>query len=451
MSHELVFCGLFAVRYVRLLVHIVAYNLYRPTPIARNPRHGRSDATVIIPTVEPGNPDFDECIRSVLKNRPFKVLVVTVGDKCFREATGICRRVFVDFKICNPGSETTIEVIRASEANKRVQLATAIKGIDTAITVWVDDHVFWPSESFLLSAMAPFEDEKVGIAGTNKLVRREDQGTPFKNFWNFLGCLYLERHNFELTATNYVDGGAFVVSGRTSIHRTSVIKDPEFLRGFQNEYCFFGWVGPINPDDDNFVTRWNVSHGYKVAFQNSEEATIETTLGEYPKFLIQCFRWVRTTWRSNPCSLFTDRTVWRVQPWCVYAVYLTSLFNFALFVDTALIYLLCTSKWGSTAHVVLLFSWIVASKMAKIVPHFKRHPADLIFFPGQVVFGYVHSLIKLWALITFWNVGWGTRDLAKVEAGGDGLPEQGAEDRKAETDRLLESGSEDEDSKMFAV
>lgn len=83
--------------------------------------------------------------------------------------------------------------------------------------------------------------------------------------------------------------------------------------------------------------------------------------------------------------------------------------------------------------------------MAKIVPHFRRHPEDLVFFPGQVLFGYFHSLIKLWALLTFFDVAWGTRDLAKVEAGGDGL------DGKDEEDRLLMFGSEDEDSGLFVV
>lgn len=102
--------------------------------------------------------------------------------------------------------------------------------------------------------------------------------------------MYLERHNFEVTATTRVDGGAFVISGRTSLHKTSIIQDPEFLQGLQNEYCFFGLVGPTNPDDDNFVTRWNVTKGNKLAFQNCEVSTIETTLGEYPKFLIQCLR-----------------------------------------------------------------------------------------------------------------------------------------------------------------
>lgn len=445
MSSKLLFCGLFLFRYVRLVVHIIAYNLYTPTPIPRNPRYGRSDATVIIPTVEPGNPDFDECIRSVLKDRPKKILIVTVGEKGFRDADRSCKEVFAHFNASNPRAETTMDVIKASEANKRKQLATAIEKFDTEITVWVDNHVFWLSEHFLPTAIVPFEDDNVGSVGTNKRVRREDKGTVLKNLWNFLGCLYLERHNFEITATTQVDGGAFVISGRTSIHRMAIIQDPKFLHEFQNEYRFFGLVGPINPDDDNFATRWNIVNGYKVAFQNCEDATIETALGEYPKFLKQCLRWVRTTWRSNPGSLFTDRTVWTAHPWCTYAVHISSMFNFALFIDAALVYFLYTSNWGSETNIMLLAFWIVASKIAKIVPLFKRHPRDLVFFPGQVLFGYFHSLIKLWALFTFWNVDWGTRDLAKVEGGGDDPAE------KDQEEELLDFGSEGEHSGLFVV
>jgi hypothetical protein len=418
MSPKVLFWALFLFRYLRLLVHIIAYKLYRPTPVPAKPKYGRSNVTAIIPTVEPQNPDFDECIRSVLKNGPKKILVVTVGEKNFKLTEKICKKIWEQFKSSNPDSETTIKVTKTSEANKRRQLGAVIPEVDTEITAWVDDHVFLPTENFLPAAIAPFDDDKVGIVGTNKRVRRFNHGYSCKGFWNFVGCLYLERHNFEITATTCIDGGAFVISGRTSLHRTSIIKDTKFLDGFQNEICFFGLLGPINPDDDNFVTRWNVTNGYKIAFQNCEDATIETTLGTYPKFLSQCMRWARTTWRSNSCSLFTDRTVWTAQPWCVYAVFITSFFNFALFTDAALVYLLYASKWASATNLALLALWMVASKLVKIVPHFKRHPGDLLYLPGQILFGYYHSLIKLWALFTFWDITWGTRDLAHIEVDG---------------------------------
>jgi hypothetical protein len=151
---------------------------------------------------------------------------------------------------------------------------------------------------------------------------------------------YTWNDNFEIRATNGINNGVFVVSGRTSAHRSEILKDPEFITGFTNERFFFGLFGPLNADDDNFITRWDVRHGWKVKIQYCPDAMIETTLGTYPKFLSQCLRWVRTTWRSNSATLFTDRTVWYTQPWCVYAVYWTSFVNFALFYDGALAYTL---------------------------------------------------------------------------------------------------------------
>lgn len=238
----------------------------------------------------------------------------------------------------------------------------------------------------------------------------------FASFWNMLGCLYLERHNFELAATNTIDGGVFVISGRTSAHRTSILQDNSFTTGFLNERLCFGRIGPLNADDDNFITRWMVSHGWKIKMQYSDDACIETTLGEYPKFLFQCARWARTTWRSNPRSLLC-RHVWKTQPWCVYSVLLTSLVNFALFYDGALGYMVWASgrcngaSVGVSTRVGILMLWILCSKLVKPFPHFRRYPRDLLLLPGYILFGYVHSLVKLYALVTFGDIAWGSRPL----------------------------------------
>ncbi len=43
---------------------------------------------------------------------------------------------------------------------------------------------------------------------------------------------------------------------------------------------FFELVGPLNADDDNFVTRWMFNHGWKTAWQDADDACIETTIGD---------------------------------------------------------------------------------------------------------------------------------------------------------------------------
>ncbi|KAL4898365.1 nucleotide-diphospho-sugar transferase [Aspergillus ambiguus] len=399
-----IFSILFAFRYIRLLVHIFSFwCLYQPIPVPHRPTYYPRDCSIILPTVDPQNPDFKECLISCLQNKPGAIIIVTVGRN-----------------LANAGfPDTTITVETSMLASKRMQVAHGLKFVKTKIIVLLDDHVFWPSKMFLPTILAPFEDPRVGVVGTNKRVRRTDKGLNIKSFWNMLGALYLERHNFEIRATNAIDGGVFVVSGRTSAHRSQIIQDPLFISRFTNENFFFGHFGPLNADDDNFITRWAVRHGWDIKIQYCPDALIETTLGTYPKFISQCLRWVRTTWRSNSASLLTDRTVWRRQPWCVYAVYMTSFVNFALFYDVALLYSLGQSSWASQRSVFLLASWIVSSKLVKLIPYFLREPQDLVMLPGYFAFAYFHSLIKLYAGLTFWVTAWGSRNLDSITKNGD--------------------------------
>lgn len=84
---------------------------------------------------------------------------------------------------------------------------------------------------------------------------------------------------------------------------------------------------------------------------------------------------------------------------------LAGLTNFAFLIDG----LLLTLNPGRTGPLVF---WILATKLVKLMPHFRRHPRDLVFFPAYVVWAYYHSLaIKLRALLTFYNTNWTGRNL----------------------------------------
>lgn len=401
------FLFLFTFRYLRLVVHVVAFwCYYKPAEKLKNPSFTPNDVTVVIPTVDPNNKDFDECLEKCLANVP-RELIIVVGH---RDLVAEAENAVARFKKCR---QSKISINFTEYPNKRHQLTRGIEHVTTPIVVLLDDHVFWPSPSFLPSILAPFEDPKVCGVGTNKRVRRTETGYSTKSFWNMIGALYLERNNFNAGATSAVDGGISCISGRTSAHRTQVLQQEEFMDGFKNERFLFGTLGPLNADDDKYITRYYVRKGYKVKFQICDDALIETTLGEYPKYLSQCLRWARTTWRSNSASLFTDLSVWKSQPWCVYAVHLTSFINFALFYDAALLYSFHHSRYyhsfgGSVKYLVV---WILAGKTVRYIPHFVKEPQDLVFLPGYYAFTYFHSLIKLYALLTFWDTNWSGRRL----------------------------------------
>ena len=446
-SQNFWFLTLFFWRYTRLIVHMISFCLYKPVPIPTNPTVLRSDCTIIIPIADPDPEDqkFRQCLDTILANEPAAVIVTTVG----KENLALCKMICAPFNV-KYGNK--IRVIQQSKGNKRVQVCHAMPYVKTDIVIGVDATVFWPSTNFLPAILAPFEDPNVGVVGTYKRVVREPTGFNWESFWNFIGCLYLERHNFEVAATSNIDGGVFVISGRTAAYRTEIFADPTFQTGFQNERFFFGRFGPLNPDDDNFITRWVVRQGWKVKFQYSDDAMIQTRVGTFPRYLSQCLRWVRTTWRSNSASLFTDpfRTrlldsVYIQQPWCVYAVYFTSFTNFALFTDMALLYLVSTTsyadEYGVSFALKCMGAWIFASKLVKPYPHFRRNPVDLLFLPGYIFFGYYHSLLKLYALFTFWNCAWSGRVVEDADENTDNEYE-GLEDEIEYEDLEDESESE---------
>lgn len=110
------------------------------------------------------------------------------------------------------------------------------------------------------------------------------------------------------------------ISGRTSAYRSKIVKDEGFLEAF----CSETWRGKIlNPDNDNFLTRWMMQEGWESIFQNHPEALVQTTLEESPKFLQQYLRWSRSNWRSNLRSL-TQWVIWRRHPYSTYAIFLTT-------------------------------------------------------------------------------------------------------------------------------
>jgi hypothetical protein len=200
-----------------------------------------------------------------------------------------------------------LKVLKVPVANKRLQVCEAVPFVKTRITVMADDDVTWPSTMFPW-LLAPFEDEKIGAVGTSQRVRRLKTGTIMERCYNWLGAVYIERRNFEISATHYIDGGTSCMSGRTCALRTKILQDSDFLLGFATET----WRGHLlKADDDNFITRWLVAKRWKTWVQYSRECEIETTLENNPKFRFQCSRWARSNWRSNYTSLFVERHIWR--------------------------------------------------------------------------------------------------------------------------------------------
>ena len=280
-------------RYTRLLVHLAASWTFKPIMPAVRPKFSAKDVTIVLPTRDGRGEAFRRCVETMLHNNPEKLIVVTPLPNV--------RRLQKEFRMFD-----CVTVLGTPPANKRLQMAEGLARVDTPITVFADDDVLWP-EHYLHYFLAAFEDDGCGAAGTcQRLLRAEKP-----NFWHFLGAAYLQRRNFEFTATMNIDSGTSALSGRTQAHRISIIKNNEFLVPFLSET----WMGILplgTADDDNFITRYMVNKGWKIRIQSCKEAEIQTMFSDDSSFLKQCVRWFRTTWRSNLTSMFVDKTIWKL-------------------------------------------------------------------------------------------------------------------------------------------
>jgi hypothetical protein len=395
------FVALMVFRYWRIVVNIWYWFQYRPAIANQSkPCPSKADCTVIVPTVGPKvNPVFEEMVASILANHPARLILSTNTLEIQEKVKAL---LYIKVEIDN---DKTTEVIvwNADKSNKREQVVAAFSEVLTDITAMADDTAIW-HPGFLDASLPAFQSEQVGFVGTCKWVKRvrhtRDPEANFflellkqyvVGFWNTIGGLYLVRHNFEIRATNAADGGVFCVSGRSSLIRTEIVNskhpnaDPNanFEEAFLNEFIlrfdalnFPGW-GPVKSDDDNFITRWVINHGWRVKIQYSEAATITTVLGGTAplKFPLQAVRWIRTTFRQDPIALFADRTCWCEWPLTTWTTVWAWMYNAALVWDWLAIYTLTqTNLYAQTAHPGLLLMALVGfiwmSKLVKTIPWF---------------------------------------------------------------------------------
>ncbi|KAH0545325.1 hypothetical protein FGG08_000624 [Glutinoglossum americanum] len=404
LSSAQAFRVLWLYRYVRLIVNCVSHWTFKPIPLPEKPTLTSKDVTIIIPTIDGEGPDFQQTLCTCLSAAPSEIILVTIDANLERlKSTAALIH------------SSCIRVVSVAHANKRRQMCRVLPEVLTKITLFADDDVIWPPR-ILDWILAAFEKPDIGGVGTSQRLRRAD----CPNIWGFLGALYLERRNFEISATTHIDGRVSCLSGRTVTYCTHILQDLEFTYGFTHE----SWLGryQLNTDDDNFITRWMVSHGWKTYIQYCREAELQTTLEDNPRFLKQCLRWSRSNWRSNLTSMLRERYIWKgfkaianMDPGEKDSSRAT-LSPPAIIGDGLLVFLLIktTQNWGALSVLLL---WMLISKFVKLLGHFVRYPEDVVLLPVSILFGYFHGFIKVYAFFTLNITAWGTREGADVDDG----------------------------------
>lgn len=308
---------------------------------------------------------------------------------------------------CDAAGFVNIAVYGVSQLQKRRQMLVGLEHVKSEITMFIDDDVVIPSVNVPRHLLACFEDPKVGAAGPRQRVRRQE-----KPSWaNFLGIGYLERRNFNTSATNAIDGGISTLSGRLQAIRTEILRNEEFYYYFRND-SFMG--RPLMVDDDKALTRFIYSRNWQIKLNFSSECFIETDMDEGLKFIHQCVRWARGHWRGNLIVMLKESYWYKTHLWTLYTIYLAQFQTPAFLVDGLIFWLLHRSIIGSTILDYNLcmgtfIIWVMLTKTIKLMSHFSRHPKDVVYLPLALAFSYMHGLVNIYALCTTYKTTWGSK------------------------------------------
>ncbi|KAF2641773.1 hypothetical protein P280DRAFT_397205 [Massarina eburnea CBS 473.64] len=401
------FFTLVAFRHYKTIINIFFWLRYKPSVASPNFKLTGSDCTVIVPTVGPeGNTVFAETVSSILFNHPDRLIFSTNTE----EAKTMVEKALPEIVDALTTGTSAYQVERDLDA---IQTVNGFREVQTEITVMVDDTAIW-TPKFLDASLPAFENEKVAFVGTKKWVKclphtNDPNKSWLGNAWN-----------------NYVTGFWNAMGG---IYLIPIVKDGEFQKQFLNEFVkIFSsrfTYGPLASDDDNFITRWVINHGFDVKVQYSDEATMTTILGKWPKFTQQCLRWSRTTFRQNPLALTVDRTIWWKWPISVWTTYIPWLWNAALLWDGLMIFGLSqTELYKQTQHpglmMACLVTFIYATKLIKTAPWFWKNPHHFLLYffpiPAYLGFAYYHSLLKVYTCLTLGRTDWSGRTLPQEDA-----------------------------------
>jgi cellulose synthase/poly-beta-1,6-N-acetylglucosamine synthase-like glycosyltransferase len=379
----------------------------------------KKDVTAVVAVYDPPA-GFQETLLKLIENGPGRIVVV--GDSKFanksralidevnrlhlksvHELTHGVDQPYIepakDILVLDSPVEFQIEI----RVGKRHALETGVKVTTTPLIAFVDDDVKW-SNNFLEKLIAPFQhNEKVGGVGCKQVARIKS----FFDVWGVMADMRLAVRFLELMATTTLDGGCSCLSGRTACYRTEILQTDEFYDYLINE-TFCGHQ--VQSGDDKCITRFIINKGYKTYHQLRSSCELDTSFETGSRFFLQMVRWARNTWRSDIKSIFVERHIWKNTPLTAFIILDKMITPFIIVYGLIVVIL---SIWLLEKRTVLVgwLIWLVFTRSLKLCYYLWKHPQYIVYIPVFIAFQYVQGVVRIYALLTLFNMNWGTKDV----------------------------------------
>ncbi|RYO89862.1 hypothetical protein DL764_008527 [Monosporascus ibericus] len=263
--------------------------------------------SIIVPVLYP-EPTFKSGLRLLLANDPREVIIVTPNE-CL-EAVSIA------IKEANLPNDrvSKVRLLSTPVASKRMQMKRAIEAACGVIIVSCDDGTMWPGDTFLENMLPCFDDPKVGAAAAPITVSipKERQDDQIVTPWETAAARASFLRSRGVLSAYAIARWCWVMGGPTIICRAEILKDPNFLFAYTNDY----WLGryKLEPDDDTFISRWIHTHNWEIVIQAKKETQVGRDAKTTDALITQMFRWERSSIRSFLRTLRDTPEIWR-KPW----------------------------------------------------------------------------------------------------------------------------------------
>lgn len=291
-----------------------------------------------------------------------------------------------------------LRVLRAPEANKRIQLTIGFAACNTDYIAIADDDTTW-SPTVLRSLTEPFTASTKLGAVFPEVRYRPNGSTP--TLWEDLASTRLFGDCIVIRTSVLIDGGIFCASGTTALYRAAILQDEKFLDRFQN---VFYRGSRVNAGDDQALTSWLCSTGWDVAVVEDRGpggCHVSTTPRPNWKHVYQLIRWSRSDWLSYIEAVCVDRKiVWRYP--------FTTLCDVSWCLESFPPVLEAIALWNLTWDVSLAYmmTLILLSRFSRYIPDAVCHPRRFLILPITILYIYLIEIIKLYSLFTIFNTEW---------------------------------------------
>ncbi|MDY7043661.1 glycosyltransferase [Virgibacillus sp. M23] len=356
--------------------------------------------SVVIPSYNESSQSLSSTIESLLE-QDYPIYEIIVVDDGSKDLSGYhslneMKDGINQVASTSESSSSNTPYLRVHKLEKNVgkrhAQAWAFERVEGDIIVTIDSDAHVASDA-IKELISPFKDSKV--KATTGHLHARNKGDNL--FTKLIDMRYDNAFRVERSAQS-VTGNVLVCSGCFSAYRTEVILSN--LEHYKNQ-TFLG--EKVQFGDDRCLTNYAILEG-KTLYQSTAHCYTDVPSG-IKQFLKQQIRWNKSFFRESLIAMKIGLKKPTVLVWAVLEMLLWILFGVAIVFGV----ILKSSTFG-LIMATYYFAYICLSAYARNAYYILRNPLIFLMAP---VYGIIHITLliplRLYALVTIRQNGWGTR------------------------------------------